>query len=225
MIGSAKLNWALLLAVILILALTWSLQPDPTQTNFEFLPGMVFAVPYESFTANPVLVGGMTMQVPPAGTIPRGQLPLRYEATPEDAERAGRELENPFSYAAAADTVVADEMLARGELVFGVYCQLCHGVGGEGDGTVAQRGFPTPPSLLASNARNLTDGRLFHIVTFGQGNMPGHASQIEAADRWKAALWVRHLQAEAGPLPEADPMVDDTSLVGDDVLQEADNAP
>jgi len=223
MTGSAKLNWVLLLAVIGIFALNWSLQPDPTQTNFEFLPGMVFAVPYESFTANPVLAGGVTMQVPPAGTIPRGQLPLHYEATPEDAERAGRELENPFSYAAAADPVAADEMLARGELVFSVYCQLCHGVGGEGDGTVAKRGFPTPPSLLAPNARNLADGRLFHIATFGQGNMPGHASQIEPADRWRAVLWVRHLQAEAGPVPEMEPQTDDSGV--GDVVQETDNAP
>lgn len=185
----AKLNWLLVISVSAVFALNWALQPDPTQPNFELLPGMVFAVPYESFTANPVLAGGVTMQHAPAGTIPRGRLPLGYGATPEEAERAGRDLQNPLS---AADPGV----LGQAESVFQVYCQLCHGPGGEGDGTVAQRGFPTPPSLLAPNARNHADGRLFHIVTFGQGNMPGHAGQLEPEERWQAVTWVRYLQEQ-----------------------------
>ena len=135
------------------------------------------------------------MQLPPAGAIARGYAPFHFEATPEEAERAGRELENPFS----ADDVLA---LEQGERVFETYCQLCHGVGGEGDGTVAMRGFPTPPSLLAPKARELPDGRIFHIATFGQGNMPSHAAQIEPEDRWKAVMWVRQLQAAAPPLTE-----------------------
>ena len=196
MSGWAKLNWALLVVVIGVLALNWGLEFDPTQRNIDVLPGMVTSVAYQSFSANPVLPGGMTMQTPPAGTIPRKRLPLHYQSTPEDAERSGMELENPF---AEDDGGAVD----RGEFVFSTYCEACHGAGGEGDGPVALRGFPTPASLLAPNARNLADGRIFHIITYGQGNMPSHASQIEPEDRWKATLWIRHLQQEAGPAVEA----------------------
>ena len=195
MSGWAKLNWALLVVVIGVLALNWGLQSDPTQRNFDVLPGMVTPVAYESFTANPVLAGGMTMQIPPAGTIPRQGVPLHFEATPEDAQRAGLELENPFT----GDDAGA---VARGEFVFNTYCKTCHGASGVGDGPVASRGFPTPASLLAPNARNIADGKIFHVVTYGQGNMPGHASQIEPEDRWKVTLWVRHMQQEAGPVVE-----------------------
>jgi mono/diheme cytochrome c family protein len=195
MSGGAKLNWVLLALVIGILALNWVLETDPTQRNIEVLPGMVTSVAYESFTVNPVLAGGMTMQTPPSGTIPRQHLPLHYEATPEDAVRAGLELENPIE----RDDV---EAKARGEFIFNTYCKTCHGATGEGDGPVASRGFPTPASLLAPNARNIADGKIFHVVTYGQGNMPGHASQIEPEDRWKVTLWVRHLQLEAGPVVE-----------------------
>jgi mono/diheme cytochrome c family protein len=195
MSGWAKLNWVLLVVVTGVLALSWGLETDPTQRNIDVLPGMVTPVAYESFTANPVLPGGMTMQPPPRGTIPREQLPLRYEATPEDALRAGEDLSNPFS----ADDPAA---VARGEFVFMNYCQVCHGAGGEGDGPVAKRGFPTPASLLAPNAREIADGRVFHIITYGQGNMPAHASQVGRDDRWKATLWVRQLQQDAGPVIE-----------------------
>lgn len=196
MSGWAKLNWVLLILFVAVFALDWVLERDPTRRNFEVLPGMVTPVAYESFSANPVLDAGMTLQTPPEGTIPRGDLPLPYEATPEDAKRAGRELENPFS---ADDS----QAVARGEFVFNTYCLLCHGAKGEGDGPVASRGFPTPASLLAANARDMADGTIFHIVTYGQGNMPGHASQLEPEDRWKVALWVRRLQQEAGPVIDA----------------------
>ena len=168
----AKLNGVLSILVLGVIALGWSLDPDPTQRNFEVLPGMVTPVAYESFSTNAVLSGGLTQQPPPVGTIPRRHLPLHYEATPEDAQRAGLELENPYDVEDA-------EALARGEFVYYTYCNLCHGAGGEGDGPVASRGFPTPASLLAANARDMADGKVFHVVTYGQGNMPGHAAQIE----------------------------------------------
>lgn len=189
MSGAAKLNWVLLLAVIGVFVLNWTLEPDLTQRNFDLLPGMVTSVAYESFTANAVLQGGVTQQVPPVGTIARGHLPRHFEVTPEEAQRAGRELSNPFS---AEDA----EALQRGEHVFETYCVVCHGAKGEGDGTVAKRGFPTPASLLAPHARQLADGQIFHVVTHGQVNMPGHASQIPPQDRWKVTSWVRQLQRD-----------------------------
>src|SRR5581483_7220919 len=86
--------------------------------------------------------------------------------------------------------------LARGEAVFVNFCQVCHGPAARGDGPVAQRGFPAPPSLVApaAKSRGLTDGQLFHIITAGQNNMPSYATQIDPDDRWRAVLFVRALQ-------------------------------
>ena len=207
-VGS-RTNLILLIAVAGVFALNWVLEVDPTRRNVEVLPGMVTPVPYESFSANPVLPAGLTQQTPPVGTIPRRGRPLHYQPTPADAERAGRELHNPFP---SEDP----QALARGRFVYETYCQLCHGATGTGDGVVAQRGYPTPASLLAANARGLPDGRIFHIVTYGQGNMPGHASQLETEDRWKVALWVRQLQQDAGPLP-----VEETEEIG--VIEEVED--
>jgi mono/diheme cytochrome c family protein len=81
-----------------------------------------------------------------------------------------------------------------GSAVFQIYCQPCHGAGGRGDGPVAARGFPPPPSLLATHAVQLTDDQMFDIVTRGQKNMPSYASQISAPDRRAAAAYVRVLQ-------------------------------
>lgn len=180
---------AFLLATMLLLAgLTLGLGRDFARPNMLLLPGMVESVPYDAFDANPVFADGKTLRPPVPGTIPRGHEPLRYGAGEEEALRAGRELENPFD----ATPVV----LERGARVYASFCSPCHGEGGAGDGPVTTRGFPPPPALQGS--RDLADGRIFHILTFGQGNMPPYAAQIPVEDRWKVIHHVRRLQAPTG---------------------------
>lgn len=103
-----------------------------------------------------------------------------------------REMELQARWTAALD---------RGAAVYATFCEICHGAGGAGDGTVARRGFPAPPSLLAEKARNLADGEMFHILTYGRANMPAYRSQIDREDRWRAVLHVRRLQEETPAEP------------------------
>jgi hypothetical protein len=44
---------------------------------------------------------------------------------------------------------------------------------------------------------------MFHIVTYGQGNMPALAAQVRRDDRWKVILAVRDMQRRAVPRAEA----------------------
>lgn len=187
------LNWVLLAAFLATVGLNWFARADFTRTNYEFLPEMVHTAAYDSFAPNPNFADGKTLQVPVAGTIRRGLLPLHYQATPQDARRAGEELQNPL---AAGDAAA----LKRGESVFGVFCAPCHGPGGTGNGPVAARGFPPPASLTAEKAVKLKDGQIFHILTYGQNNMPSYAAQISREDRWRVILYVRSLQ-QAAPNP------------------------
>lgn len=184
------LNILLFLALMATVGLNWLAGRDTSQPNLEYLPEMVHSVPYDAFAANPVFADGKTLQQPAMGTIIRGNMPLAYAAGPEEALRAGRELTSPYP----SDD---QNVLKRGGFVYAAFCQHCHGPTGLGDGAVALRGFPPPPSLLADQARQLPNGRMFHILTFGQGNMPSHASQLTPADRWKVIAYLRTLQSRA----------------------------
>jgi len=182
------INIVLFLALVFVTSMTWMLRRDFTQRNQEILPGMLESVPFDAFSPNPNFIDGKTLQTPPAGTIARSFVPLHYAATPDDALRAGRELVNPLSSETAAD-------VDRGRTVYATFCQPCHGTSGGGDGPVTTHGFPPPPSLLTEKVITLQDGQMFHIVTYGQANMPSLASQIEPLDRWRAILHIRSLQA------------------------------
>ena len=180
------LNTVLLVTTLALLSLNWAFTPDAGARNFEFLPNMAVSVPYDSYAANPNFTDGTTLRPPVTGTIIRGQIPLHFAATKEDAERAGREL---------TTTVKKDAgTLQRGAFLYATYCETCHGPTGLGDGIVAKRGFPAPPSFLAPRAMTMADGQMFHVITYGQVNMPSYASQVGREDRWRVIEHVRKLQ-------------------------------
>jgi len=183
-----------MLGVVLagLVAANWLGQRDYRRPNVEFMPSMVHSIPFDTFAPNPNFADGKTLQAPPPGTIPHGTLPMRYQPTTQEAVRAGQELVNPYG---GTDSVVQE----RGALVYQRFCLPCHGPTGAGDGLVAKRGFPPPPALFAAHARDMKDGQLFHIIAYGQGNMPGYAAQVAAEDRWRAVLHVRQLQQRAAP--------------------------
>lgn len=176
--------------IVISLTLNWVVKPDISQPGLEFLPEMVHSPAYQALTANPNFPDGKTLQWPVAGTIARGHRPVHFGATPEEALRAGRQLYNPLQVDASNRQ--------RGKDLYASFCTPCHGENGLGDGPVVRRGVPAPPSLLDEKAVGLPDGQMFHILTFGQGNMPAYVSQLSQEERWQTILHVRSLQSSPG---------------------------
>lgn len=164
-----------------------ALQPD--RRSLRWLPEMDDTAVLPSFAAAATLPGRRVLQAPPPGALPAGGSPLPFGPSAEEAERAGRELRNPL----AGDP----EILALGRNVFRDFCTPCHGVEADGRGLVPQRGFPAPPSLLAESARQLPDGTIFHLLTFGRNNMPPYRWQLTERERWAVISYVRELQKES----------------------------
>lgn len=95
---------------------------------------------------------------------------------------------NEFPFAITA------EDLDRGEERFGIYCAMCHGQTGFGDGMIVRRGYRRPPSLHDDRLRGETLGHFFDVITNGWGAMPDYAQQIPVEDRWKIIAYIRALQ-------------------------------
>lgn len=155
--------------------------------NLEWPTQMEYSPAYHSQSPNPALPNGMTEQISVPGTIPRGFQPFHYGPSPEEAIRAGNELKNPFS--------PTPENLARGQHVFANFCAVCHGMTGTGDGPIIPK-YPNPPSYQTEQSKALLDGTMFHAITLGRKNMPSHAAQVSADDRWRVILYIRKLQGK-----------------------------
>lgn len=96
---------------------------------------------------------------------------------------------------------VTTELMERGRQRYNIYCAVCHGLSGDGDGLVARRAIELqqstwvpPTSLHSPPVREQPVGKLFNTVTHGIRKMPGYASQISTHDRWAVVLYVRALQ-------------------------------
>ena len=89
---------------------------------------------------------------------------------------------------------VTQEVLARGQERFNIFCAPCHSRTGDGKGMIVQRGFQPPPSYHTDRLRKAPLGYFYGVVTNGFGAMPEYASQIPPRDRWDIVAYIRALQ-------------------------------
>jgi mono/diheme cytochrome c family protein len=165
--------------------------------GWDYFPDMFYSTAYETFTGNPNFKDGMTMRVPVPGTVPRGYTPFNYTIDPESRIRAGIELVNPVA--------PTTEAVMRGKKIYSTFCLGCHGISGEGNGSLYTGGlYPLEPRNLTDNQSiKLKDGEIFHSITLGFGSMGAHGSQIRTADRWKVVHYIRSLQVRAPGKPDS----------------------
>ncbi|QOV91547.1 c-type cytochrome [Humisphaera borealis] len=105
--------------------------------------------------------------------------------------------------------------LERGQVVYNVYCSVCHGQTGLGDGMIVQRGFTRPPSfVIPSEAakdkmqkedphrwartefiQTAPPSHFYNAITQGFGAMYSYGERVKPADRWAVAAYIKTLQA------------------------------
>jgi mono/diheme cytochrome c family protein len=86
------------------------------------------------------------------------------------------------------------DLLQRGRDRFDVFCSPCHSIAGDGDGMVARRGFPHPPSFHIERLRNASDTHFYAVITNGYGAMHSYATRVAPADRIAIVAYIRALQ-------------------------------
>lgn len=150
-------------------------------------PSMIFMPDMAYGPAKRAQSPGMN-RMPVKGTVPREGAAYPYGMA--DAEKAGKELQNPLTPTHA--------VMERGKDRFETYCLVCHGPSGEGDGSIIPK-FPRPPTLHSDKVRGWTDGRIFHVITMGQGLMAKYAMQVPTEDRWAIIHYIRALQKAKNP--------------------------
>ncbi len=100
---------------------------------------------------------------------------------------------------------LTQELLARGQDRFNIFCSPCHGLQGDGNGMVSLRGMKHPPTFHQDRLRNQPNGYFFDVITNGFGAMNNYSMQLNPRDRWAIVAYLRALQlsrnARVGELP------------------------
>ncbi len=123
------------------------------------------------------------------GTVPVGGTEVDYfpDWQRGNTERADG-LVNPTTDMSAS--------IARGDSLYQIFCLLCHGQTGIGDGTVGRK--MGTMSLQTGRARGLSDGYIYSMIRYGRGLMGQYGDKIHRPeDRWAVVNYVRFLQNRA----------------------------
>ncbi len=177
-------------------------------TGRTYMPDMRFSKAYEYNTVNPNFSDNMTNRLPVQGTIPRGFNPYHLQNTPEDYLRAATEVINPLT--------MDDIHLANGKNLFTIYCQVCHGEKGDGEGSIEKFKNHLVPNYK-DRLPTITEGQMFHTITYGKNLMGAHASQLSPTERWEVILYIQKM-AEVGPFVKA--AVTDSSATAELIIVE-----
>lgn len=155
------------------------------EPNIELIRNMMISPAVKSQDQNNDRKDKRAMRMPPEGTVAQNREVYMHAGNPSGADR----LPNPVKMTA--------ESLKNGKEKYEIYCMVCHGKQGLGDGLVAKKLTQRPPpSLVNSKIKSWSDGRLYHVITAGQGMMGSYASQIHPQDRWKIVNYIRELQKQ-----------------------------
>ena len=168
---------------------------DNKSPGWEYARNMYDPIAYNPDQENNNFSNEQTAQLPPEGTTPVGydRVVEEYPNTIEGYNAASANLKNPLP--------LTPENLKEGKVLYSNMCDHCHGAGGNGDGEVVTVGkFPPPPSYSKGNSSRggamsaLTDGKIFHTITYGVNLIGPHRTQLSPTERWKIVMYVHELQ-------------------------------
>ncbi|MCY3630013.1 MAG: cytochrome c [Bacteroidota bacterium] len=161
-----------------------SLKEDPP---IHINPNMDAMERFEAQEANPFFEDGRAMRPPVPGTVARGM--LREDV----AFHTGRNADGGYVQVMPVEYTV--ELANRGRERYDIYCSVCHGVAGDGQGIVMTGGYGfVPIGFHNDRLRTIEDGYLYEVISQGVRTMPAYAQQIPIADRWAIVAYVRALQ-------------------------------
>ncbi|MDB2327543.1 cytochrome c [Flavobacteriaceae bacterium] len=157
---------------------------DSSKPNYQYFPNMYEPVGYETYADTDAFANGIEAQIPVEGSVARGWQPYDYPDTNEGYEAAKAELVSPL--------MSSEDHLANGKELYGIYCAVCHGTKGDGQGILMTREkFLGVPSYAD---REITPGSIYHVLMYGKNAMGSHAGQVNAEERWQIAQHVMELR-------------------------------
>jgi len=149
-------------------------------------PNMDWQDRFNAQEANPFFEDNRADRQPVEGTVSRGNLQANI------AYYQG--IENNGAFVDKIPASVSAEMIMRGKERFNIYCSMCHGGTGAGNGIITNYGIVRPPSFYDDRIVNMPDGEIYSAIYNGVRTMSSYRHQVPVEDRWAIVSYIRTLQ-------------------------------
>ena len=174
-------------AIVIVLVSIVSCKKD-TRPNYQFMPNMYEPVGYETYLENNMFENGMAARVPAEGSVARGFVPFDIDNSSEGYDLAKATLKSPL------DSTQVD--YDRGGQLYSIYCAICHGNKGDGQGNLVKREKILGVPAYNDAGRAITEGSIYHTIHYGKNAMGSYANQLSIEERWQVVAYVLQLKAD-----------------------------
>jgi mono/diheme cytochrome c family protein len=164
-------------------------------TGSAYMPDMAYSRAYETYASTEALTkAGVNYTATPVnGTIARGEMPAYPYKNDSTGYAQSDNVKNPLD--------VASVDMTEAERLYLVNCGICHGTKLNGNGPLWNDGngpYPSKPAALVGDAKYeaMTEGMMFHSLTYGKNAMGSYASQLSTKQRWMVISYVKSKQAK-----------------------------
>ena len=144
---------------------------DSAKPNYQYMPNMYESVGYETYEQVDWLPNGSEAMTPVEHTISRGLVPYALENTPEGKEMSAM-------VASPLDSLMREDNLAVGKELYDIYCAICHGNKGDGQGNLVKREKILGVPSYDDPGRGLTTGSIYHVIQYLRFNNVNFHSQF-----------------------------------------------
>ncbi len=149
------------------------------------LPGVGYAMPW-SWDMFRQISPKPQRDLPPA--TPEGIVTINGKPYYTQDRWTAAEVENPYK--------ATPESIARGKVMYGIYCSTCHGASGKGEGLVGQKYVP-PTDLTTEYVQDKLDGDIYYTITNGGlAIMPSYGDSMNKPDRWHIVNYIKNALKE-----------------------------
>jgi mono/diheme cytochrome c family protein len=161
---------------------------DKDDPNYQYFPDMYESLAYEAYAEAEIFPNQQVAMKPADNTISRGWMPYGYDDNLEGYETAKAELKNTLPY--------TEENLAKGKELYNIYCSICHGKKGNGQGWLVEQEKILGVPSYDDQGRAVTEGSVYHVMYWGINTMGSYASQMSEEELWQVDHYVMKLKAE-----------------------------
>jgi len=186
---------AIVIAAVILVQSCSDVKRRPSRV---YMPDMAYSVAVETYSDYSKLADSNIFYNarPVPGTVKRGEDAYHYEMLTDTTGtyNTSFSLKNPLPAMDAAEAKEAERL-------FLVNCGVCHGPKLDGNGPLYKDGngpyAAKPANLSGSDAKYvaMSEGTMFHSVTYGKNMMGSYASQVTPKQRWMIISYIKSKQA------------------------------
>ena len=193
-------------ATVSVMGFRGSLSERPP---LEVFPDMDRQPKFKPQAPSAFFADGRADRPTPAGVVAYGRSYSRQDEkflAADDHLYRGQAGDGAFARGFPQSVELGAQFLDLGRTKYNIYCSVCHGKTGDGNGITKSYGMGATPTFHDERLRGVPEGEIVNGITHGKGNMLSYADKLEPKERWAVVAYVRALQrAQTGTVNDVPP--------------------